>query len=71
MSSERCADFTPLFTQKNIFSSCCYVKQNVKNTEVYQNCYGERGVRSPGKRGNVTLIRPMSYKFKLLTDVVL
>ena len=42
-----------------------------KINEAYQNCYGERGDRSPGNRGNVTLIHPMSYKLKLLTDVVL
>ena len=42
-----------------------------KINEAYQNCYGEREDRSPGNRDNVTLIHPMSYKLKLLTDVVL
>ena len=34
-------------------SSCCYIKENF---ETYQNFFGKMAVRSPGKRGNVTLI---------------
>ena len=60
-----------IFYTKNIFSSCCYIKESFKNNKTYQIFLGERTVRSPGKRGNVTLIHPMSYKPQNFTNVVL
>ena len=47
------------------------MNENFKNNKVYQNFLGERAVRLPGKRGNVTLIHPMSYKPQFLIDEVL
>ena len=63
--------FYTSFYTKNIFSSCCYIEENFKNNETYQTFFGERAVRSPGKRGNVPLIQPMSYKPQIFTNVVL
>ena len=59
------------FYTKNIFSSCCYIEENFKNNETYQKIFGERAVRSPGRRGNVPLIHLMSYKPQIFTNVVL
>ena len=42
-----------------------------KNNETYQKFFEERAVRSPGKRGHVPLIQPMSYKSQIITNVVL
>ena len=65
------APIDTIFNTKNIFSSCCYIKENFKNNETYQTFFGERAVRSPGKRVNVTSIHPMSYKPQILTDAAL
>ena len=63
--------FYPVFYTKIIFCSCCYIKSNFKTTETYKDFFGEKAVRSPGKRGNVTLIHPMIYKPQIFTNVVL
>ena len=47
------------------------MKENFKNNKAYQNFYGERAVRPPGKRGNMTLIHLMHYKPQIFTDEVL
>ena len=59
------------FYTKNIFSSCCYIEENFKNNETYQKFFGESAVRSPGKRGNVSLIHLMSNKPQIFTNAVL
>ena len=59
------------FYTKNIFSSCCYIEENSKNNETYQKFFGEGAVRSPGKRGNVSLIHLMSNKPQIFTNAVL
>ena len=63
--------FYIIFYTKNIFSSCWYIEENFKNNEIYQKFFGESAVRLPGKRGNVPLIHPMSYKPQIFTNVVL
>ena len=63
--------FYTIFYTKNIFSSCWYIEENFKNNEIYQKFFAERAVRLPGKRGNVPLIHPMSYKPQIFTNVVL
>ena len=40
----------------------------MKLTKIY---LGERAVRFPGKRGNVTFIHPMSCKLQVFIDEVL
>ena len=47
------------------------MKENFKNNEAHQNFQGERAVRSPGKRGNVSLIHLMCYKSQIFTDEAL
>ena len=47
------------------------MKENFKNNKAYQHFLGERAVRPPGKRGNVTLIHNMSYKPQFFIDEVL
>ena len=54
-----------LFLYKNIFRSRCYITENFKIMEGYQNCRGQIAVKSPGKRDTVTLIHPMTYKTQL------
>ena len=47
------------------------MKENFKNNKAYQNSYGERAVKPQRKRGNVTLIHPITYKYQFLIDEVL
>ena len=47
------------------------MKENFKNNRAYQNLYGEKAVRPPGKWDNVILIYPMQYKSKIFTYYVL
>ena len=56
---------------KKIFSSCYYMKENLKSNEAYQNLFGERTVRPPGKQNNVALIHSMSYKLQIFTNELL
>ena len=59
--------FYTIFYTKNVFSSCCYIKANFKNNEIYQIFFRERAVR---KWGSVILIHPMAYKPQFFTDIV-
>ena len=63
--------FYTIFNAKNIFSSCCYTKENFKINETCQNGLRERPVRPPGRWSNLALIHPMSYKPKIFINVVL
>ena len=47
------------------------MRDDFKNNEAYQNFQGESVVRSPKKRGDVTLIHLMHYKPQIFTDEVL
>ena len=53
--------FYTSFYTKNIFSSCCYIKENFKNNETYQSFLQD----------NVTLIQPMNYKYETFIDEIL
>ena len=57
MGSLKGAPFLHHFSDKNIFSSCFYIKENPKNNEAYQKFF--------------TKIDPMSYKAKIFTNVIL
>ena len=47
------------------------MKENLKSNEAYQNLFGERTVRPPGKQNNVALIHSMSYKLQIFTNELL
>ena len=52
------------------FTFPTYDADNKANQKVMKLTKGERAIRPPGKRGNVTLIHPMSYKPKVFIDEV-
>ena len=53
------------------FTFPTYDADNKANQKVMKLTKGERAIRPPGKRDNVTLIHPMSYKPKVFIDEVL
>ena len=57
-----------IFCTKNLLYSYCYTKTNFM---LNQNLYGERAVRSLGKRGNVVSINPISYKSQISANKIL
>ena len=69
VESSYCKTLVPLkggqilhhFLHKNIFPSCCYIRENSKNNEAYQKFL----------RDNVTLIHHMNYKYETFIDEIL
>ena len=59
-----------LHEKKKFVNSCSYTKNNFKNAATYKNFLGEEGVRPLGKRGSVTSIHLISYKYPIYADEI-